>query len=388
MLLLRGATAPRKADTLCPPCFNTCSSCEEQLGRAVRTEGQERVSIHAPLARSNFASNALRQFKQVSIHAPLARSNSATIGTPRKDSVSIHAPLARSNSGNPIRRSHSTGFNTCSSCEEQLLSIFRKKQEILFQYMLLLRGATKQQLKGVNMMHVSIHAPLARSNFWKVTGTRSLSVSIHAPLARSNNCRPEVSLDRLVSIHAPLARSNAEIPVRIVGALVSIHAPLARSNMPCVLRVSRLCSFNTCSSCEEQLIFLPVIVAELRFQYMLLLRGATGAVEITDDRWQVSIHAPLARSNDLSSAMNTVIAEFQYMLLLRGATFRGLREPRFGQVSIHAPLARSNLAAPAGLAELQRFNTCSSCEEQLGGTMASAGLSVSIHAPLARSNSR
>ena len=145
----------------------------------------------------------------------------------------------------------------------------------MFQYMLLLRGAT----------------------FWKVTGTRSLSVSIHAPLARSNTpvVSPAVITESFqymlllrgatqrvtklsrkqlfqymlllrgatdlirrhphpsrVSIHAPLARSNATAVVEGEKLVVSIHAPLARSNY-----------FFRC--------FIPEI--------------------------QVSIHAPLARSN-------------------------------------------------------------------------------------------
>ena len=57
-----------------------------------------------------------------------------------------------------------------------------------------------------------------------------------------------------VSIHAPLARSNlpADFPFYIIH--VSIHAPLARSNpFPALPRFSPR-SFNTCSSCEEQLV--------------------------------------------------------------------------------------------------------------------------------------
>ena len=38
----------------------------------------------------------------------------------RSPFVSIHAPLARSNEGVVARRAAVFGFNTCSSCEEQL----------------------------------------------------------------------------------------------------------------------------------------------------------------------------------------------------------------------------------------------------------------------------
>ena len=55
------------------------------------------------------------------------------------------------------------------------------------------------------------------------------------------------------------------------------------------------------------------------FQYMLLLRGATGIVFFVLYQGIVSIHAPLARSNQTPSDTPSPTT-FQYMLLLRGAT--------------------------------------------------------------------
>ena len=127
-----------------------------------------------------------------------------------------------------------------------------------------------------------------------------------------------------------------------------------------------------------------------RFQYMLLLRGATEVFNELKDVPEVSIHAPLARSNT------------------------GLTVPDFIKlmVSIHAPLARSNYTVPllqvcsvcfntcSSCEEqhdcpvllfllCQSFNTCSSCEEQPQVLRDSQSpQSVSIHAPLARSNLR
>ena len=146
------------------------------------------------------------------------------------------------------------------------------------------------------------------------------------------------------------------------------------------------------------------------FQYMLLLRGATGPGLFCRGAGRVSIHAPLTRSNCMdfltvtmpTRGFNTcssceeqqydcpihkAVCLFQYMLLLRGATF-------FSHLSSAAT----------------RFNTCSSCEEQQcraagccddhlfqymlllrGATFCTEkpfiDISVSIHAPLARSNS-
>ena len=60
----------------------------------------------------------------------------------------------------------------------------------------------------------------------------------------------------------------------------------------------RTASFNTCSSCEEQ----------------------PEAVSVYGDLDIVSIHAPLARSNLVDPRRWICMEKFQYMLLLRGAT--------------------------------------------------------------------
>ena len=120
MLLLRGATSAGSGRFWTSPCFNTCSSCEEQLrldfGGILMV-----VSIHAPLARSNAEMRRGRLADYyVSIHAPLARSNMRGVTCPLSD--------------------------------------------VSFQYMLLLRGATDLRKTPASSHTVSIHAPLARSN--------------------------------------------------------------------------------------------------------------------------------------------------------------------------------------------------------------------------------
>ena len=145
------------------------------------------VSIHAPLARSNFHIRVSKLPVRVSIHAPLARSNLNRWRYPMRFNVSIHAPLARSNTFKPVRatlhasfntcssceeqrggaaaeRLTGSGFNTCSSCEEQLQRIADFRLHQMFQYMLLLRGATVHLHYLTRRQTVSIHAPLARSN--------------------------------------------------------------------------------------------------------------------------------------------------------------------------------------------------------------------------------
>ena len=81
------------------------------------------------------------------------------------------------------------GFNTCSSCEEQLDATLPFERMQMFQYMLLLRGATvvavgvpsePQSFNTCSSCEEQLHAPRA---------LLLRNVSIHAPLARSNKTR-------------------------------------------------------------------------------------------------------------------------------------------------------------------------------------------------------
>ena len=207
MLLLRGATTGVTSMISSCVCFNTCSSCEEQQSGGNRTV-QMLVSIHAPLARSNSSAIAVAVGVPVSIHAPLARSNRAVekqklalqfqymlllrgATRKRRKTMSIttfqYMLLLRGATAHPSFPSpEKDGFNTCSSCEEQLHRtvvhhVFRvvsihaplarsnrtltiHVHSLLFQYMLLLRGATTASAVLATFDRVSIHAPLARSN--------------------------------------------------------------------------------------------------------------------------------------------------------------------------------------------------------------------------------
>ncbi len=167
----------------------------------------------------------------VSIHAPLARSNSAVCGDSADTGVSIHAPLARSNKSGTRPPSPAVRFNTCSSCEEQLGVPRSPYLRLMFQYMLLLRGATPMQYRQK-----------ASSRFQYMLLLRGAT----------NPLRRYRSGDR---------------------------------------------RFNTCSSCEEQRVVIGPSTEWLAFQYMLLLRGATESNRSPPDGNAVSIHAPLARSN-------------------------------------------------------------------------------------------
>ena len=103
--------------------------------------------------------------------------------------------------------------------------------------------------------------------------------------------------------------------------------------------------FNTCSSCEEQPSHNNAGNSQYLFQYMLLLRGATREISLYKQSGKWFQYMLLLRGATSSSDFLMAPEEFQYMLLLRGATSRIPNIEGKQQVSIHAPLARSNFAS-------------------------------------------
>ena len=207
MLLLRGATFGRLSLQDGSHRFNTCSSCEEQL--AVRQRFLcVHVSIHAPLARSNTSPAIVRALDLVSIHAPLARSNCKLIYSPCRLWFQYMLLLrgATRRRGKQVRRLR---FNTCSSCEEQLENFCSCAAGGCFNTC----SSCEEQLGGGDGdagIDVSIHAPLARSNKGLIYG--------FCPLLCFNTC------------------SSCEEQL-FASAAIRFDA-----------------GFNTCSSCEEQLL--------------------------------------------------------------------------------------------------------------------------------------
>ena len=81
---------------------------------------------------------------------------------------------------------------------------------------------------------------------------------------------------------------------------VSIHAPLARCDAPGATDTTKLTGFNSRTSCEVRPSESVINRLPDLFQFTHLLRGATTTHNRTsDNRSNVSIHAPLARCDVL-----------------------------------------------------------------------------------------
>ncbi len=139
------------------------------------------------------------------------------------------------------------------------------------------------------------------------------------------------------------------------------------------------------------------------------MRGATPRKTLAVCIYNISIHAPYARS-DLISMSVPPSTSFQSTLLMRGATKeawrdllsimisihapharsdRALSEHRglHHQISIHAPHARSDSSSTSTPTACTNFNPRSSCEERRADSSGlRKELGISIHAPHARSD--
>ena len=171
----------------------------------------------------------------------------------------------------------------------------------LFQSTLLMRGATVSCLTKAVVVHISIHAPHARSD--RNMPLRRIEPSYFNPRSsceeRPAREKPSRRQGR-ISIHAPHARSDPPCRIRCAmsSAKISIHAPHARSDYYTTYTAQKSRNFNPRSSCEER----------------LALNAAA------DAKAYISIHAPHARSDKANFAWSCT-----------------------RMISIHAPHARSDV---------------------------------------------
>ena len=276
-------------------------------------------------------------------------------------------------------------FNTCSSCEEQLICLKLIGIKLMFQYMLLLRGATR-----------SVRSSAGRGAFQYMLLLRGATFTTARSLLAGSFNTCSSCEEQLILILRRKGSSTFQYMLLLRGATIDtsqeFHIEIG---------------FNTCSSCEEQQTGFPAVPPDEVSIHAPLARSNSEAhtfckiyavsihAPLARSNWEravyceakaVSIHAPLARSNPESVKAIRKDTTFQYMLLLRGATqqkHRNLQGNRFNTCSS----CEEQHAFAAQRPDHRRFNTCSSCEEQL--TLLDSlfsNLFVSIHAPLARSN--
>ena len=130
--------------------------------RVTSSYNAKAISIHAPHARSDESKESQDAEDEISIHAPHARSDNAYLQSDVFHNISIHAPHARSDL--PACRSRMTAF--------------------LFQSTLLMRGATRQDVK-----------PLLKHRFQSTLLMRGATCSLALHQTHIDNFNPRSSCE-------------------------------------------------------------------------------------------------------------------------------------------------------------------------------------------------
>ena len=187
-LPLRGATNSSSFKMDVVRYFNPRSPCGERLAQAflgVNTflfqstlplrgaTGRQQdcgagglISIHAPLAGSD--PNVLAITTNYMIFQSTLPLRGATLRLPfwkNEPQISIHAPLAGSDGTGAWKPCILRYFNPRSPCGERLKSMRTVKDKAVFQSTLPLRGATPGHPARQSALPISIHAPLAGSDY-------------------------------------------------------------------------------------------------------------------------------------------------------------------------------------------------------------------------------
>ena len=127
-------------------------------------------------------------------------------------------------------------------------------------------------------------------------------ISIHAPRAGSDLPRNSTPQKGAISIHAPRAGSDPVVMRVIFLSGISIHAPRAGSDDGGGRTKWQVRNFNPRSPCGERLTDIVIEEATEIFQSTLPVRGATCRGIRPRKRELISIHAPRAGSDKLTTA--------------------------------------------------------------------------------------
>ena len=173
-----------------PSChFNPRSSCEERLDDfLVEYVGIRAFQSTLLMRGATFQyARVSRHGQRISIHAPHARSDAISWRYKTMSKyISIHAPHARSDLSKVAPSASRSNFNPRSSCEERPGSCMPKAFSTLFQYTLLMRGATSSAASPSSSGKFQSTLLMRGATNIAMYPSRCQNISIHAPHARSD----------------------------------------------------------------------------------------------------------------------------------------------------------------------------------------------------------
>ena len=327
--------------------------------------------------------------------SPCGERPNITICDDCRTAISIHAPLAGSDPGPTRRRWCGCYFNPRSPCGERLDHVVQHNHWNGFQSTLPLRGATSFGFEIAEQDVISIHAPLAGSDHvapWVPPPFIGFQSTLPLRGATSPFKWQQADRSRNFNPRSPCGERRGVMLETVLMYLFQSTLPLRGATLSFLHSKKALIYFNPRSPCGERPFAGEQAKGRTLFQSTLPLRGATTEDCIDIEMQLISIHAPLAGSDNkalyawfnegisihapLAGSDPTLYQQaydqylFQSTLPLRGATTAKQAGTEASEISIHAPLAGSDL-------DLSRyfkiskfnFNPRSPCGERLDGDM-------------------
>ena len=190
-----------------------------------------------------------------------------------------------------------------------------------------------------------------------------------------------------ISIHTPLAGSDMPPVTAGLNRLFQSTLPLRGATRNGPQSPHDLSNFNPHSPCGERPTTLAVDATPVQFQSTLPLRGAT-IHPLTHGRFDPEFQStlPLRGATD-TRGKGAYPSQFQSTLPLRGATHCARESNPNHWISIHTPLAGSDDCSKQERRTRTHFNPHSPCGERLWRTNTEGRWrDISIHTPLAGSD--
>ena len=194
--------------------------------------------------------------------------------------ISIHTPLAGSDGYGSSQSSPERNFNPHSPCGER---------------------PSGEWITWASSHYFNPHSPCGERR-GLAEMLEVLDISIHTPLAGSDVDMLDINDIHVISIHTPLAGSDVDMLDINDIHVISIHTPLAGSDRKTLKTSANSWNFNPHSPCGERPATVTLFFPDTLFQSTLPLRGATRASHIRFLHLPISIHTPLAGSDQTPKA--------------------------------------------------------------------------------------
>ena len=229
-----------------------------------------------------------------------------------------------------------------------------------------MRGATGNPEDDDLSAEISIHAPLAGSDLCHAKDSfKDFDFNPRSPCGERLVAAAPAAIPLAFQSTLPLRGATPPAPLLLPEQVISIHAPLAGSDGGMNGRRKNQSYFNPRSPCGERRLKPYPSSRPFKFQSTLPLRGATdpqrhGTIKVPN----FNPRSPCGERRRKGLILSYHII-FQSTLPLRGATRLSCLSLPLKIISIHAPLAGSDNRLLIGFLLNSDFNPRSPCGERL-----------------------